>query len=253
MSKTRASIRSSGRALAMVMTASLVVASLTVTVAPAATPTFTAVGSARQVYVTGLAPSAQMSLVNGRGTRSSRRRSANSLGGLLFRDVPPAAGYRVRRVSDGRAVGGAHRALRQRGAVESGRSTTSRFPTTATRTSPPATARSSRSTCTRRRARRASPACRRARRFPSGPDYAPAVPDADRVLGLRLRQPGRTDERHRGAREPDGLRGRRREHARHRLLGWRVRLLRAAAEPRRLRRDRDDRPPTVGARTTRSG
>src|SRR5947209_16535405 len=35
--------------------------------------------------------------------------------------------------------------------------------------------------------------------------------------------------------EPDGLHRRRREHARHRLLGRRVRLLRAAAEPRRLR------------------
>ena len=83
--------------------------------------------------------------------------------------------------------------------------------------------------------------------IPSGPDVRSAVPDADRVLGLRVRQPGRTDQRHRRPREPDGLRGRRREHARHRLLGWRVRLLRAAAEPRRLRRDRDDRPPTVGA------
>ena len=100
MSKTRASIRSSGRALAMVMTASLVVAALTVTVAPAATPTFTAVGSARQVYVTGLAPSTQMALVNSAGT-VVKTQKASSLGGLLFRDVPPATGYRVRRVSDG--------------------------------------------------------------------------------------------------------------------------------------------------------
>ena len=134
----------------------------------------------------------------------------------------------------------------QAGALEPGRSTTSRSRPAATGTSPPVTGRSSPSTCTRRRARRASPASRRARPFPSGPAYAAAVPDADRVLGLRLRQPGRTDERHRRPREPHGLRGRRREHARHRLLGWRLRLLRAAAEPRRLRRDRDDRPPTVG-------
>ena len=47
-------------------------------------------------------------------------------------------------------------------------------------------------------------------------------------------------------RQPARLRGRRREHARHRLLGRRVRLLRAAAGPRRLRRDRDGRPPAVG-------
>ena len=75
-----------------------------------------------------------------------------------------------------------------------------------------------------------------------------AVPDADRVLGLRVCEPGRPGKRHRGARQPDGLRRRRREHARHRLLGRRVRLLRTAAEPRRLRRDRDDRQPAVGAR-----
>ena len=91
---------------------------------------------------------------------------------------------------------------------------------------------------------RARPPARHAR--PERPRVRAAVPDAHRVLGLRLRRPGRAHERHRGAREPDGLRGRRREHARHGLLGRRVRLLRAVAEPRRLRRDRDDRAPAVG-------
>src|SRR5690242_5493220 len=100
MSMTPASLRSRGLALAVVMTVSLVVASLTVTAASAAAPSFTAVGGARQVYVTGLAPSAQMALVNGAGT-VVQTRNANSLGGLLFRDVAPANGYRVRRVSDG--------------------------------------------------------------------------------------------------------------------------------------------------------
>ena len=76
-------------------------------------------------------------------------------------------------------------------------------------------------------------------------DSAPA-PDPDRVLGLRLRQPGRAAERDRGPRQPDGLHGCRRQHARHRVLGRSVRLLRAAAEPRRLRRHRDGRPPAVG-------
>ena len=131
-------------------------------------------------------------------------------------------------------------------ALEPGRSTTSRSRRRATGTSPPGTGRSSPSTCTCRRARRASPGFPPGTPHPQRPRVRAAVPDADRVLGLRLRQPGRTEERHRGAREPHGLRGRRREHARHRLLGRRVRLLRAAAEPRRLRRDRDDRPPTVG-------
>ena len=49
-----------------------------------------------------------------------------------------------------------------------------------------------------------------------------------------------------------GLRDRRREPARHRLLGRRVRLLRAAAVARRLRRDRDRRRAAVGRRTARS-
>ncbi len=106
MSKARAGVRSGGfafamaMAMAMAMIASLVVASVPITVADAATPTFTAVGSARQVYVTGVAASTQMSLVNPSGVVVQTRK-ANSLGGLLFRDVAPAAGYRVRRVADG--------------------------------------------------------------------------------------------------------------------------------------------------------
>jgi uncharacterized protein len=102
MSKTRPSIRSGGIALAMVMTASLVFASLTGTAptASAAAPTFSATGSARQVYVTGVAPSTRMALVNSAGA-VVKTQNASSLGGLLFRDVAPAAGYRVRRVSDG--------------------------------------------------------------------------------------------------------------------------------------------------------
>jgi predicted acyl esterase len=66
---------------------------------------FSAHGSAEQVYVTGLAPGARMSLLNAAGktvktqnpagqmTTSER---ADSLGGLLFRNVPPGSGYRVR-------------------------------------------------------------------------------------------------------------------------------------------------------------
>ncbi len=85
----------------MVTSAALVVATLTASgSASAATPDFTAVGSARQVYVTGLAPSAQMALVTSAGSVVETRH-ANALGGLLFRDVTPARGYRVRRVSDG--------------------------------------------------------------------------------------------------------------------------------------------------------
>jgi predicted acyl esterase len=52
------------------------------------------------VYVTGLEPSASMSLVNSAG-QIVYTQSADSLGGLLFRNVPPGKGYRVHLDSDG--------------------------------------------------------------------------------------------------------------------------------------------------------
>ena len=64
------------------------------------TSNFKAVGSAKQVYVTGLAPLAQMSLITPRGKTLYTQR-ADSLGGLLFRHVPPGKGYRVRLASNG--------------------------------------------------------------------------------------------------------------------------------------------------------
>ncbi|MDQ1476728.1 MAG: uncharacterized protein QOE62_1957, partial [Actinomycetota bacterium] len=99
MSK-RPTTRRSAVALAMLMSVSLAIGLMTSIRASAATPAFRAVGSANQVYVTGLAPSAQMSLVTPAG-QTLKTQKANSLGGLLFRDVPPASGYRVRRVADG--------------------------------------------------------------------------------------------------------------------------------------------------------
>src|SRR5581483_326569 len=59
-----------------------------------------AYGSAEQVYVTGLSPSAQASLITPAG-RSLYTQTADSLGGLLFRKVPPGSGYRVRLASTG--------------------------------------------------------------------------------------------------------------------------------------------------------
>jgi uncharacterized protein len=70
----------------------------------AAAPTFSARGSVEQVYVTGLAPSARMSLLNSAG-KTVATRQANSLGGLLFRNVPPGSGYRVRPAAGGEASG----------------------------------------------------------------------------------------------------------------------------------------------------
>jgi hypothetical protein len=63
---------------------------------------FTAQGSAQQVYVTGLAPNAQMSLLNSSGATVDTQ-NADSRGGLLFRNVAPEAGYQVRLTSTGEA------------------------------------------------------------------------------------------------------------------------------------------------------
>jgi uncharacterized protein len=65
---------------------------------------FTAAGSAEQVYVTGLAPFARMSLITPTG-RTLYTKRADSLGGLLFRKVPPGSGYRVRLSSNGSESG----------------------------------------------------------------------------------------------------------------------------------------------------
>jgi predicted acyl esterase len=65
---------------------------------------FSAHGSAEQVYVVGVTPSAQMSLLNHAG-RTIATESADSLGGLLFRNVPPGGRYRVRLDSSGAESG----------------------------------------------------------------------------------------------------------------------------------------------------
>jgi uncharacterized protein len=63
-------------------------------------PSFSAQGSANQVYVTGLAPSARASLLRPNGKTISTQ-SADSQGGLLFRNVAQGSGYRVRLASGG--------------------------------------------------------------------------------------------------------------------------------------------------------
>src|SRR4051794_1322181 len=63
--------------------------------APAAQAAFSAHGSARQVYATGLTPNARASLVNAKGHKLATRR-ASAEGGVLFRHVKPGSGYRVR-------------------------------------------------------------------------------------------------------------------------------------------------------------
>jgi hypothetical protein len=66
--------------------------------------TFSAHGSVEQVYVTGLDAGAQMSLLDSAG-KTVATQSADAQGGLLFRDVPPGDGYRVRPSAEGRTRG----------------------------------------------------------------------------------------------------------------------------------------------------
>ena len=65
---------------------------------------FTAQGSVEQVYVTGLATNAEMSLLSSSGA-TVYTQDADSLGGLLFRNVTPGKGYRVRLASTGETSG----------------------------------------------------------------------------------------------------------------------------------------------------
>ncbi len=101
----RAGLRRSA-VLALGACASVLLAVLTPVVASATapTPSFSAAGSAEQVYVTGLPPSAQMSLLTSAGQVLATQK-ADSLGGLLFRNVPPGRGYRVQLRSDGEESG----------------------------------------------------------------------------------------------------------------------------------------------------
>jgi predicted acyl esterase len=65
---------------------------------------FTAQGSVNQVYVTGLPANAEASLLKSTGT-TVYTQNADAQGGLLFRSVKPAAGYRVRLTSTGEESG----------------------------------------------------------------------------------------------------------------------------------------------------
>ncbi len=154
----------------------------------------------------------------GRAVASQR---AGSLGGAVFRNVKPGAGYRVGRRER------VARAAEPVGAAEH----------------EAATARRSRASGYGYLTTRDGTKLAVNVRLPAGPGpyptlveysgYGYANPDGARELDRRDRQPAR-------------LRGRRRQHARHRLLRRRVRLLRAAPGPRRLRRRRDRRAPAVG-------
>ncbi|HVV90579.1 MAG TPA: CocE/NonD family hydrolase, partial [Solirubrobacterales bacterium] len=59
-----------------------------------AAPAFEAAGSVEQVYATGVAPGAKVTLRDGQG-EVVESKSADELGGVLFREVTPGSGYRL--------------------------------------------------------------------------------------------------------------------------------------------------------------
>lgn len=72
----------------------LLLLSLVVPNGAAAANSFDAHGSVEQVYATGAAPGAKVTLLDPSG-RSVASKSADNLGGVLFREVAPGGGYRV--------------------------------------------------------------------------------------------------------------------------------------------------------------
>ena len=83
------------RAGSIALSAGLLVSSFAGGPATASKASVNAVGSVEQVYVTDLPPAAPASLINRRG-KTLKTRTANSLGGVLFRNVRPGNGYRVK-------------------------------------------------------------------------------------------------------------------------------------------------------------
>jgi uncharacterized protein len=100
MWRTRPAIERAAPAFAILVSVWLLVSAMSAPHAAATAPPFSAFGSAEQVYVTGLAPNAVMSLITAAG-KTLYTQDADSLGGLLFRNVPPGTGYRVRPIADG--------------------------------------------------------------------------------------------------------------------------------------------------------
>src|SRR5947209_4148998 len=80
--------------LVMTLLAGLLVTAVSAGASTSASHGFTARGSAKQVYVTGVAAGARAELLNRAGHRVAVR-SADSLGGIVFYGVAPGTGYRV--------------------------------------------------------------------------------------------------------------------------------------------------------------
>ena len=162
-------------------------------------------GSVEQVAITGATPGTALQLVDPDRARPCARDRPTHRRAPLPRTCHPAHGYRVEE------PGGA----RTRAPV--------RVPAPRTSTPPHALLRvpapRSRATSTSRTRDGTQLAVNV--RLPGPPDDGP-VPDRRRVLRLRPGEPRRQPGRDARSRRSLGLRDRRREHARHRLLGRRV-------------------------------
>jgi predicted acyl esterase len=101
---SRLPIAAARRRRGRIGTVAMLMAAIVWLAAAATASAFGAHGSVEQVYVTGLAPSAQMSLLRSNGETVSTQ-TADSLGGLLFRNVAPGRRYRVRLSSTGEESG----------------------------------------------------------------------------------------------------------------------------------------------------
>ena len=187
-------------------------AAITLVPAASAEAAFNARGSVQQVQVTGAKKGSKLILMRN-GHRVAVKR-AGKLGGAVFRNLKPGKGYKLR---------------------------AKRLTVFPNRSKPPSTK------LYKQKIPASGYGYLRTRdgtklaidvRVPARPR---PVPDGDRVLRVRLCQPGGRAVRDQPGPQPARLRGGRRQHSRHRVLGRRVRLLRAAAGPRRLRHRRDRR------------
>ena len=187
---------------------------------------FTARGSAEQVQVTGASPGERLKLIDrGGGVVGTKR--AGSLGGIVFRRVDPGGGYRVRgpRGVESPAL----RVLTNRPEPPDTSIYGQRLP-----------AGGYGYMTTRDGTKLAIDV-----HLPGPADQGP-YPTLIEYSGYGYAEPERAPELDPADRPDPRIRGGRRQHARHGLLGRRLRLLRAAAVARRLRRDRDGRPPALG-------
>ncbi len=118
-------------ALGLAITAVLMLAALpsgAFAASTARSASFVARGSAEQAYATGVPGRSRLELINRRGNVVQSGR-ADSLGGILFRNVAPGSGYRIRELGRGGAQSGPLTVMSLRSAPPSTRIYDQKLPT----------------------------------------------------------------------------------------------------------------------------